>query len=547
MMQIPSGDELRFKGIAVAVADGVSRCRRAAMASRTCVADFLSNYYSTPPSWTVENSVARVLNALNQWMFNQSHRSGTEQDELACTLAALVLKSNTAHLFHVGDSRIYLFREGELSLLTRDHCSYQQGQKAYLTRAMGIDTHLEIDHRAIGIHPGDRFLLITDGVSEVLDDRRLLTLLQQTDDQCCAEQINAAAFDAGSADNLTAVVVTVQTLPQQDVDEAHRALTRQVIPPVLEVGQSLDGFKVVKVLFNGTRSHVYLVENNQGERFALKAPSASFADDPIYLDGFIREEWVGIKLKHRNVMGVYRRPDSRFLYHICEYIEGITLRQWMHDHPSPPLADVRQIVRQIIAGLRHMQRNQMVHRDLKPENILLCADGRVKLVDFGTASVAGWDEIPAVVREDREVPVGSVHYIAPEYLLGQPASSRSDLFSLGMIVYEMLVGRRPFKDTDFRTVRPTSFHAWAYSAGTLLRKDLPLWVDLALKKACAPNPLQRYSSFSEFAQDLQEPNRTLLGRYQSAPLIERDPVRFWQLGCVLLALVAIVEGYLLLG
>lgn len=548
MIRIPDDDDLHFKGICAVIADGVSRCARAALASRTCVSDFLSDYYSTPHSWTVEHSAARVLNALNQWLFNQGTHGGHEHDSLASTFAALILKSTTAHLLHVGDSRIYRLRDQQLVCMTRDHCSWQQGQKAYLTRAMGIDSHLEVDHRALELQAGDRFVLLTDGITEFLDDQQLLQLLaSEHDDQACAEQILDQALTAGSDDNVTALVLTVTELPQQDIDEAHRALTRQVIPPVLSEGQRIDSYRVKTVLFNGTRSHLYLVADEAGEQYALKAPSAYFAEDPIYLDGFIREEWVGQKLAHPNLMRVHPRGTSAFLYHLCEYIPGISLRQWIHDHPSPSLMAVRQIMSQLIAALRALQRNQMVHRDLKPENVLITPDGTVKLIDFGTVFSAGWGEISSPLDQDSSVPVGSVHYIAPEYLLGQPATNRSDLFSLGMIGYEMLTGERPFKDTDFRLKRPDSFNAWQYRSARMLRKELPLWLDLALEKACAPNPRERYAAFSELEKDLSEPSATLLARRQSAPLIERNPLTFWKLISGILLLLVLAQGYLLLS
>lgn len=191
---------------------------------------------------------------------------------------------------------------------------------------------------------------------------------------------------------------------------------------------------------------MYLVKDiESNDKYVLKAPSENFTEDLVYLDGFIREEWVGQTLDHNNVMKTFRplRP-KQFMYYLGEYIEGTDLRQWMRDNPEPSIDVVRQITKQIIAGLRAFQRKDMVHQDLKPENIMLTVDGTIKILDFGTVLVAGSNEIISPL--DKSIPQGSVNYIAPEYLMGESGNSQSDLFSLAVIVYEMLTGKLPYKE-----------------------------------------------------------------------------------------------------
>lgn len=537
----PSGDALRLKGIAALVADGVSHCRRAAEASRACATAIVNDYYSTPDSWTVERAMSRVLQALNGWLYGRGGLAKAQTETMATTLSLLVVKSNTAHLFHVGDSRIYRWRQGELELLTRDHLFRDLSGRPCLTRALGIDSHLEVDYRQEVLATGDRFVLVTDGISSVVSDEQLAALVAaHRDPQQLSAVLVTAAEEAGSDDNLSAVVVDIATLPLAEREEAQRQLSAKVIPPVLTEGHKLDGYRVIRVLFSGTRSHLYLVEDGDGgPRYALKAPSANFSDDLQYLEGFGHEGWVGQRLDHLNLMKIHPRRDSPFLYHLCEYIEGSSLRQWMDDHPKPKMAEVRPLVRQLVAAMRCLQRAQMVHRDLKPENVLITAGGVVKVIDFGTVQIAGMDEVGRVV--DSEVPVGSLHYIAPEYLLNQPGNYLSDLFSLAVMVYEMLAGQRPYADTDFRYRPPANFRAWDYQPLRHQRPDLPLWLDLALQQGCAPNPRERPSAFSEFLANLEQPNRELMQRHQSAPLIERHPLRVWQVIALLLLLLNLVQ------
>ncbi|WP_305857200.1 bifunctional protein-serine/threonine kinase/phosphatase [Balneatrix alpica] len=529
-----------FKGAVAVIADGVSSCARAMEASQTSVTSFLHDYFSTPDAWGVKKSVVKVLESLNSWLHQQGRAA--LPDPMLTTFSALVLKSQSAHLFHVGDTRIQLLRDGLLECLTEDH-HLQEGGRSYLSRALGGSAHLQVDYRTVEVNSGDIFVLSCDGVHEWVSPSHIqavaannaLSLEQR------ARQLVDLAFASGSDDNLSCLLVEVVSLPQASLDEVHRQLTELPIPPVLEVGQKLDGYRVKEVLFNGTRSHLYLVEDEEsGLRCTLKAPSVNFRDDPVYLDGFIREEWVGKRIQHPNVMRVLSSPRAKTgLYYLSEHIEGQTLREWMHDHPDPSLAEVRQLTGQIIKALRAFQRLDMVHQDLKPENLMLTPQGQIKVIDFGTVRVAGVAE--SVSPLDRTLPQGSVNYVAPEYLLGGQPSFKADLFSLAVIVYEMLCGSLPFKQTADPYASPRHFSAWKYQPIRHKRSEIPPWVEACLHKALMPNPKWRYEALSEFEQDLQVPNRALEARFEQAPLIERNPLGFWQLSCGLLVAAQIAQ------
>ncbi|HEY0962460.1 MAG TPA: bifunctional protein-serine/threonine kinase/phosphatase [Pseudomonadales bacterium] len=554
-MLLPAS-QLRFsKGAIAAIADGVSCSDNAQVASRTSVATFIQDYLSTPETWDVKTSASRVLAALNSWLYYQGQSSLTRQNGFVTTFSSVIFRSTTAHVLHCGDSRVYRFRDGRLQQLTSDHCLAQAGGDLTLTRALGMDTELKVDYQQRSLRVGDLLLFTTDGVHGSLKHAEIGEVLAalaapaaaageggNSSLEQAARQLIERALQGGSSDNLSCLLVRVLDLPVENIDEAHNKLTQLVIPPVLAPGHKLDGYTVVKTLHSGSRSHLYLATHPRyRQKFVLKAPSQNFADDPQYLEGFMREQWVGRRIDHPGIMKIHDAvPDSKFLYHICEYVEGTTLRQWMYDNPRPDLAQVRELAKQIAASLRVLQRLGMLHRDLKPDNIMLTRNGDVKLIDFGTVQVSGLQDIHSPLRED--IPVGTADYMAPEYLLGERGEYRSDIFSFGVIVYELLTGVLPYKPIPTDTSRIRSYDRWRYRSALDVRKELPLWFDLALRKACAPRPSQRYAALSEFLHDLDVPNQQLLAAEQHKPLIEKNPVRFWQGVSLVLFVLLVVQA-----
>ena len=165
-------------------------------------------------------------------------------------------------------------------------------------------------------------------------------------------------------------------------------------------------------------------------------------------------------------------------------------------------------------------------------------DGNAKIVDFGAAHVQGFIELDNAVRETH--PAGSAGYVAPECLLGQPPTHATDIYALGVVAYEMLTGALPYKPPLARDARAYLSRPYV-SLAQAGRDDVPAWVDLALGKATAQNPLRRYEALSELLTDLARPNPDLVRRTESAPLLEKNPTLFWQL------VSAILGGLLVLS
>lgn len=537
----------KFKGGVACLADGVSNSRNAKLASQTAVTNFASDYFSTPDYWTVKQSAQRVISAINAWLFQQGRQGVTREDGYVTTFSSLIIKSHTAHILHVGDSRVYLLRDGELELVTRDH-NYRQGSHSILNRALGIDQQLDLDYHAFQVKQGDRFMLSSDGVHEHIAPSQLARFLSADGSlEAISQRIVESALANGSNDNASCLIVGVDQLPIERLSEAFKDVSKLVIPPVLSSGNKLDYYQVLRVLHSSTRSHAYLAKDlRDDKRVVIKAPSLTFQDDLGYLENFAREQWIGRKLQHPQIISLYPPPDdTQFLYHVSEFIEGQTLRQWMIDNPEPSLTKVREILAQMIKPVRALQRNKMIHRDLKPENFMIDSDGKVTLIDLGTIKVSGLDEIQ--YEGTNENPEGDLHYIAPEVLIEGTVSWRSDLFSLGAIVYEMLSGQPPYNCVKSNRQYPKRYEGWKYRPLNTqsTRDDLPTWVNSVLRKALEPRPTKRFEALSEFEQELNKPSAEILALTQHRPLIEKDPLLVWKGLCGLLFIVVCIQFYVI--
>jgi len=531
-----------LKGVCVTVADGISTSSVGAEASEAAVRSLLEDYYCTSEAWSVRTSVERVMSAANSWLHAQTLRSPFryERDHgYVCTFSAVVLKARLAHVFNVGDTRVYRLIDGGLEQLTQDHRVVVAGGESYLARALGASAHLELDYRAVPIVAGSTFLLATDGVFEHLGEREMRTLVErhEADLHAAARAIVQAAYDNGSPDNLTVQLVRVETLPAEASAESLLGLSELPLPPELAARMSFDGYTIVRALHASHRSHVYLaVDDETKERVALKAPAVDLRADSALLERFLMEEWILRRLDNPHVLAPHRQTRPRnFVYLTTEFVEGQTLAQWMVDHPRPSVEVVRGLVEQIARGLHAFHKLEMVHQDLRPENVMIDEAGTAKIIDFGSVHVAGVAELVSLEPEI----LGTLQYTAPEYFLGEQGSSRSDLFSLGVIAYQLLSGRLPYgaEVPKCRTKRAQA--RLTYVSVLSDDREIPAWIDDALRKAVEPDPSRRYAELSALVFDLRHPSRRFLGKTK-APLIERAPVAFWKGVSFVLALIVLL-------
>ena len=276
-----------------------------------------------------------------------------------------------------------------------------------------------------------------------------------------------------------------------------------------------------------SRSQLYLVSQvESGDRFCMKTPSVNYDDDPAYIERFVMESWIGSRIQNPHVAKVIE-PNKRktFLYYLTEYIDGITLQQWIKENPKPDVKEVIYIVEQVVKGMRAFHRRETLHQDIKPGNIMLDRNGEVKIVDFGSCFVKGIAEIDSPI--ERDVILGTAGYSAPEVVLGDRSTVSSDIFSLAVIIFEMLTGKEPFdgKLNHCRTAK--AYLKTKYIPAYELNPLVPVWMDCAIKKGLRFEPERRYAEVDEFLYELKHPNPKYK-KYYHAAVVDRNPVLFWQ-------------------
>lgn len=540
---IPEEPVLTIKGLVSIVADGVSSAEAGKEASETCVKNFLSDYFSTPDSWTVKTSAQRILTALNRWLYGQGIDFPTAERGYISTMSAMVIKSRTAHIFHIGDSRVYRLRNGVFDQLTRDHSAKVSKNSTYLTRAMGMDVTLDVDYYQEEVCKGDLFFLSTDGIHDFISHHELMRILndelkqEKADWYACCERMVAFALQNNSDDNLSCQIIRIEALPDPNTEDTHVKLSELPFPPVLSPSMIIEGYKVLAELHASSRSHVYLVENtgdgntegeevNRQKKYVMKTPSAKYDANMAFKERFVMAPWIAGRIDCKHVVKLFTSERQQScLYYLGEYVEGQTLSAWMQENPKPGIDRIVNIVSQLIKAARALHRKEILHQDIKPENIMIGGADHVTLIDFGSCSIAGIAEIDVVLGRDA-VPCAS-RYGAPEYKLQRRSSLKSDMFSIALVCYEMLTGQLPYGEKFDNCQSSTDFYRLNYQPAREFNPMVPQWMDGALEKAMQISPELRYDALSEFFYDLEHPNPVFMEK-SHIPLAKRNPLRFWQ-------------------
>jgi serine/threonine protein kinase len=266
------------------------------------------------------------------------------------------------------------------------------------------------------------------------------------------------------------------------------------------IGKTLGGYRIVEQVGMGGMATVYKAYQSSMERYvALKILPSHYAADPKFVRRFIREARTIAKLEHRNILPVHDfGEEDGVTYLAMRYLDGGTLKD-MLAQGRPTLIDIAELMSQICAALDYAHRQGVVHRDVKPANIMIDDEGSVFLTDFGIAkALEGTAELT-----EPGVGIGTPAYMAPEQSLGKKVDGRTDIYALGVILYEMVVGRPPYgADTPMAVALAHIHEPLPLPRG--IKPDIPEPIEAVIIKALSKDPGDRYQTANELAQAFKQ-------------------------------------------
>lgn len=537
-MVTPGEPEISTKGLLAAIADGVSGNDGGRQASEYTVRGLLTDYYATPDTWPVTQALERVLKAINSWV-QQQGSIRPELSGMATTLTCVVVRGSFYYFAHVGDSRLYLLRDGKLTRLSADHVWDRPEMQHVLTRAIGLDSRLALDHGMGELRQGDILLLATDGVWSALTEYDMTALLAELaagkrDAEATAAALVASALQAGSSDNASALALRIDALPEENLRDAVSASRQLPLPPKLRAGQSIDGYQVESVLHASQATMVYRVNDPASQRpLVLKTLHPDRADDAEERSAFAHEEWLAKRAVARFFAQVVTPEQRNYLYYLCTWHDGATIQQHLDSGKHFLIPDAIAHGTRLARAIGALHRRSILHRDIKPANIHLGTDGELRVLDFGVAQSGLEAETASGAPR-----AGTPSFLAPELFDGGQPSRQTDLYAAGVTLYQMLTRHYPYGEIEpFQRPRfgepvPPSRY----------RPDIPLWLENVILKAIARDPLQRFETAEEFVLALERGASKPLQAPAKAPLAQRDPLSLWRA----IAAISIVINLLLL-
>ena len=542
-MVTPNDPELTTKGLIAAIADGVSGNDGGREASEYTVRGLLTDYYATPDTWPITQALDKVIKSINSWVQKQ----GSVRPELAgmaTTLTAVVLRGNCYYFSHVGDTRLYLLRGGALTRLTTDHVWDRPEMQHVLTRAVGLDTRLAIDHGMGELRERDVLLLASDGVWSAMTEYDITHALAAVamggnDAASCADALVNAALAAGSMDNCSALVLRVDALPEENLRDAVSVSAQLPLPPKLKPGQTIDGFTVETVIHNSQATLLYRVLDPKTQRqLVLKTLHPDRANDPHERSAFAHEEWLAKRVVARFFPQVITPEQKNYLYYLTTWHEGETLQQKLDTGAHFTAPECVALGEKLVRAVGALHRRSIIHRDIKPGNVHLGTDGELRVLDLGVA-MSGLEEEDAL----RAPQAGTPSFLAPEQFENAPPSRQTDVYATGVTLYFMLTRHYPYGEIE-------PFQRPRFGDPVLpsrYRPEIPLWLENVLLRAVARDPADRFETAEEFLLALERGASNPAAHRSPTPLVKRDPVTLWRAAATISIVVNLLLLYLVVA
>jgi serine/threonine-protein kinase len=556
--------EEQQRGSVVLLADGVGGQGKGEVASKLAVETALRKFREASAGAAPNHVLWQMFVAGNLAVYDAGMADRAE-GRMATTLLAAVFRNNEVTVGHVGDCRAYLVQLGRIRQLTSDH-TYVGTQlklglispqdaltsefRNLLTRCVGKEPTVQVDYSSAEVHPGDLVVLCSDGLYWHLSEQEIFNAATWLPPAEACRKLVELAEQRGSDDNQSVAVVRIDRVEQLLY---YRGLPIYQETPELsmshevQVGQVLDErFHITDVVSRSGMASIFKARDLLTNRtVAVKVPFMQYESDPAFFTRFQREEEIGRSLNHPYVLQVVPVEGKSRPYLVTEYLEGQTLRQLMQSVRPLPAADALRIASRLCEALAYLHHSGVIHRDLKPENVMVCNDGSLRIMDFGIAKAAG---LRRLTFTGFTAAMGTPDYMAPEQVKGKRGDERTDLYSLGAMLYEMVTGQAPFEGTTPYLIMNARLVGDPLAPRKINAAISPQVEEIILH-AMAPEPRDRYRSAEEMKADLDAPEKVqVTGRDERLrpPAVWRARWRTLRVVALALLVPVVVVGVILL-
>ncbi len=532
-VEAPETEHAAVHGTLLAIADGVAERPCPETAALDVLKALGDHYYAAPENWGLKHALQESVAIANQSLFS------TGESGRAAALSALVLRRRRWAIVHAGHTRVWLMRDSELKLLTRDHVTPRVKRAPQVDRACGLVRHLEPDFIAGELIEGDVFVLTNQGAHEVLTGAEILAcIIADIPAAQMAAMIVDKARPAGDGRAVCACVVRVEQVPPEsevDIEEDIAALPT-IAPPA--VRDEVDGFRIERLVHKSSRYRLYkAIDTMNGQVVALKFPNPSDADNPEFAERFLREEWIGRRVSSAHLVRTLSLKKGRrtVLYSVMVYPSGESLAKRLARKGPLPLHEVVFMGSQLLEALAQLHDQGVIHNDVRPQNIVMDQkSGQLMLLGLGSSHVTH----TTTYKTDTATVSRRGSFLAPELSSrGTEPSVRSDVFAAGITLYRTLTGSYPYGKI--------ASGGWGahgeYVSATRYRSDVPESLNTVLERACALDPNERFDSAQDFADAFEASTGHDLFSAPEAAAPSKNPIwKRWNWEVVAIAIVVLL-------
>ncbi|HEY1048635.1 MAG TPA: protein phosphatase 2C domain-containing protein [Prosthecobacter sp.] len=518
---VPSSDAFDVRvwdqTVIAVLCDGAGSGKPAREAAHRAVSSLIEHYSARPRAWSPQQALGTFARILNSTFYQES-QARYERSEMVSTLAVVVVEGNTLHGINLGDSSVCLWSNGILRMLSTPHVDRESSH--ILTRALGMDLDVEPACFTTTLQDGDVVMLCSDGVSNHFSEAELAEAMAR---HSSARSIVLAARQRSKDETLDDMSALVLDIHHTGLLHAMNARTL-TIPVALNKGDKIDGYELQRS-FHGT-SRVWLAEKD-GQRVVMKFAPVEAGESPQHLEAFTHETWNATRVQSGHFVRAVEPAGQTMRYYIMEFADAPSLHAVLRERKLSVDSAVA-LGKFLVDAAQTLLRLDLVHGDIKPENILCVGDYTrltFKLVDLGSA--AGIFSVSSRA--------GTASYLAPERFHGAPNSERTEIFAMGVTLYQALTGKLPYGQIE-------RFQTPAFSPARRLSKinpNIPAWLEAVIHRAIATKPQRRYQHCSELVHDLNHPERVQPFFEENTPLLERNPLVFYKTGFVILLMTTL--------